>query len=108
MWQRHSHRRLPARHATHSGMIRRQLQVGNIHKLNVEDEVGHRWDTRIRRIRAGASTRAVSQLPWNKESTLAADAHTSEALVEPWHHTAETLSHPVALAIPPLPLAILS
>src|SRR5258708_40126688 len=79
-----------------------------MHKVDVEDEVGHRRNPGMRRIRAGASSRSVGQLPWNKEPTLAADVHPAEALIESWNHAAETLRNADGLGIAQLRLAVCS
>ena len=94
-------------HARHARMIRRQLQVTHIHKLDIKDQISLGRNSWMRRVRPRTAACAIRQFPRNKEASLSSDLHADKPLIESGNHAPKSLRNADGLRIAHLRLAAL-
>src|SRR5579871_1637510 len=78
-------------HWHHPRTIGRHLHIHYIYELDIEDQIGLRGNSRMRRIRPRPAVRPVRQLPRDKQPPLATYLHPFKSLIESRNHAPESL-----------------
>ena len=100
--------------SAHTRVIWRGRHLGDFHQLDIEDQVGFRGNSRMRRaacfIRGaiGDHTRSIGELPRNEQAALAANLHSAKSLIEARNEAAHALGKRHGLRFSQLGFAILA